>query len=265
MARQIWKILKSVNRTPEILRCTRETAQWAEISAAYTGLARLPYPHMLRLRGGERIRLEELQDLKAFWQIFLRKVYRVRATDRVILDLGANIGLFTLYAARRAPQARVVALEPFPSTFRRLLETVHDHHLDDRVTCLNIAVTGASGVRIMPTTPIPSQSRFLAPADSGRSGTEVVGKTLETVLDENDLDRVDLLKIDIEGSEYEVLLSTPPSALARISRIAMEYHADGGPYSKQQLFEHLRGAGFTVAWDMWDAKGYGVTEMVFRS
>src|ERR1700677_3694105 len=116
MPNRIWKALKNADRASEIIRCPAETRQWALVSAAYLGLVRLRYPYILRLRLGETIRLEELTDLKAFWQIFLRKVYRVQAADRVILDLGANIGIFTLYAARCAPEARVFSLEPFPST-----------------------------------------------------------------------------------------------------------------------------------------------------
>src|SRR5579863_1407108 len=117
MPNQIWKALRNMNRGPEILRCMAQTDDWARVSAAYLGLSRLQYPFVLRLRRGEQIRFEELTDLKAFWQIFLRRVYRVRSTDRNILDLGANIGMFTLYAARSAPQARIFSFEPFPSTF----------------------------------------------------------------------------------------------------------------------------------------------------
>jgi FkbM family methyltransferase len=266
MPNQIWKALKSANRGPEIIRCATETPQWAHISAAYLGLSGLQYPYLLRLRLGEPIRLEELTDLKTFWQVFLRRVYRVQAADRIILDVGANIGLFTLYAARRAPQARVFSFEPFPATFSRLLATVRDHHLDARVTCLNYAATGAGGVRVMRDGLVPSQRRTLAsPSVNGIPGIQVLGKTLEAMLDENDLPRVDVLKMDIEGSEYEVLLSTSQKVLTRINRIALEYHGDSGPYSKQQLCDHLRQAGFVVTWNVCDALGYGVTEMILKN
>jgi FkbM family methyltransferase len=261
MSHPISRALRNATRAPEILRCALETNQWAPISAAYLGLSRLQYPLVLRLRRGEQIHLEELTDLKAFWQIFLRKVYRVRATDEVILDLGANVGVFTLYAARNAPRAQVFSFEPFPSTFRRLVATVRDHHLDGRVTCLNYAAAGASGVRLMPAGQLPSQRRALAAA-SVTSGTEVIAETIESMLEENHLPHVDLLKMDIEGSEYEVLLSTPPRMLARIDRIAMEYHGDSAPYSKQQLFDHLGQAGFTVISDLCDPQGYGLAELI---
>jgi FkbM family methyltransferase len=265
MPNQIWKALTNMNRGAEIFLCMAECSDWADISTAYLGLHRLQYPFLLRLRSGEHIRLQELTDLKAFWQIFLRRVYRVRRSDRIILDLGANIGMFTLYAAGIASQARIFSYEPFPSTFDRLLATVRDHQLETRVTCLNYAVTGVSGTRVMADAAVPSQRRALTPASSSKSGTQVLGKTLEAIFEENNLHRVDLLKIDVEGSEYEILLSTPPSLLARISRIAMEYHGDSLPFSKKQLFEHLCDSGFAVSWDTCDKLGYGVTELILRN
>ena len=265
MPNAIWKALTNANRASEIIRCTAETRQWPSVSAAYLSLSRLQYPYLLRLHHGEQIRIEELTDLKAFWQIFLRRVYRVQADDKVIMDLGANIGVFTLYAARCAPHAKVLSLEPFPSTFGRLVITVRGHNLDDRVKCLNFAATGTDGARVMPDASVPSQRRALASAANGEEGTQVTGRTLEALLSENQLPQVDLLKMDIEGSEYEVLLSTPRSVLARIRRIAMEYHGDCAPYSKEQLFDHLRDAGFQVKWDVCDALGYGVTEMIRKN
>jgi len=262
---QFWKALKNADRGIEVLRCTAETPQWAAMSAAYLGFARLPFPYILQLRRGEKIQLEELTDLKTFWQIFLRRVYQVRTSDEVILDLGANIGLFSLYAARTAPQARIFSFEPFPSTFRRLSETIQNHNLGERVTCLNYAATGSDGIRIMPDVEVPSQRRALASTQSEKSGPQVLGKTLEAILDENQLARVDLLKIDIEGSEYEVLLSTSPAVLKRIRRIALEYHGDSAPYSKQQLFDHLTQAGFAALRDACDDLGYGVAELVLSS
>ena len=270
-AGQIWKALRNAVRAPEILRCAAETPQWAGISAAYLGFSHPHYPFLLQLRHEKSIPIEELTDLKAFWQIYLRRVYRVDGKDRHIIDLGANVGIFTLYAARCAQHSKILAVEPFPSTFRRLVANVRDHGLESRVTCLNAAVTSTNGVRVMPDAPVPSQRRTLlstistSALDSVSSGTQVAGKTLKVILDENQIQQVDLLKVDIESSEYEVFFSTSQHVLARIHRIAMEYHGDCAPHSKEQLFDHLRSAGFAVAWDICDAQGYGITELIRRN
>lgn len=268
MTTQIWNAMRNARRAPELLRCAVETPQWMSASAAYLGFSQPHFPFVLRLRSGEKISIEELTDLKAFWQIFLRRIYRVHTADRTIIDLGANVGAFTLYAARCAPQAKIFAVEPFPSTFSRLVKTTRDHNLDKRVTCLNFAVADADGVRIMSNASLPSQRRKLASnssPDVGGSGTPIAVKTLTIMLNENDLHHVDMLKVDIEGSEYEVLLSTSQNVLGRINRIAMEYHGDSALYSKQQLFDHLGHARFTVSWDVCDRYGYGVAELIRRS
>lgn len=258
-------LLRNTGRAPEILRCARETSQWPQITSAYLGFARLPYPSLLRLRQGECIRLQELTDVKTFWQIFLRRVYRVEASDRIILDIGANVGLFALYAARQAPTARILAVEPFPTTFERLLEAVSEHHLTERITCLNCAITGDGGTRLMGNDPLPSQRRALVPFGKSVSGIQVQSKTLSELLQEQALSRVDLLKMDIEGGEYEVLLSTSPDVLRTIRRIALEYHGDCAPHTNQQLFDHLRQAGFEVTSDVHDRLGYGVANASLRT
>jgi len=262
MPLKVFDLLKNTRRAPEIFRCARETSQWPEITSAYLGLSRLPYPSLLRLRRGDSIRLQELTDVKTFWQIFLRRVYRVEPSDRIILDIGANTGLFTLYAARQAPQAKIFAVEPFPATFKRLRQAVSEHHLAERITCLNFALTGDGGIRLMRDDLLPSQRRALVPLGKSAPGIQVEARTLEELLREHAPDRIDLLKMDIEGSEYEVLLSTSPNVLRKIRRIALEYHGDHAPNTKTQIFDRLREAGFEVTWDVQDHFGYGVAEAV---
>jgi FkbM family methyltransferase len=254
--------LKNARRAPEIVRCAAETPQWPQLSGAYLGFSELLYPSVLRLRRGERIYLRELADVKTFWQIFLRRIYRVETNDRVILDLGANVGLFALYAARQAPGANIFAVEPFPATFERLVEAVSHHGLTGRIACLNCAVTDAGGARYMGDDPLPSQRRSLLPPGRSGSGIHVQAKTLEELLREQGLNKVDLVKMDIEGCEYGVLLSSPIEVLRSIRRFALEYHGDCAPYSKGQIFDRLRKAGFKVIWDVQDDLGYGVAEAV---
>jgi FkbM family methyltransferase len=259
------QLLKNTRRAPEILRCFQETAQWQQITRAYLGFSKLTYPSLLRLRRGDHIQLQELTDLKTFWQIFLRRVYRVESSDGVILDIGANVGLFALYAAREARQARIFAVEPFPATFDRLLEVVRDQGLTDRITCLNYAITGEGGIRLMRNDAVPSQQRSLIAPGQSVSGTAVQSKTLSELLREQRLDQVDLLKMDIEGGEYEVLLSTPPDILRSIRRIAVEYHGNCAPHHKAEIFDQLHRAGFKVTWDVQDHLGYGVAEAVMSA
>jgi hypothetical protein len=76
-------------------------------------------------------------------------------------------------------------------------------------------------------------------------------ETVETVTlaDAFDADRIgdcDFLKIDCEGSEYDILRGCPPAILARVQRIALEFHEWTSGQDHRELVELLRARGFTV-------------------
>ena len=171
-----------------------------------------------------RHRFEEFYDLETLWQIFFHRVYDVRPSDRVVIDAGANIGLFACYATRRSPAARVVCIEPFPATYERLRQTIRANRLDDRVTCLNQALDSSEGTAAMTSAAEASQMYRLASGDRGAGSVTVRTLTLARLIEDLATDTIDLLKMDIEGSEYNVLLTTPREILHRIRRINVEYH-----------------------------------------
>jgi FkbM family methyltransferase len=211
--------------------------------------------------------------LVVFWLIFARRHYPVQTSDRVIVDVGANIGLFTLYAAREAPAARIISIEPFPETCQRLSQLVKANRLDERVIIVNCAISGSSGVAAMDAASgIPSQykrihseaTRALNPKYRGpaaiaqpEGGVPVRAETLQEVLDDVKGAPADLLKMNIHGSEYEVLMSAP---LHEFRRIAVQYHdlPAEARIGKKDLFEHLERAGFRLVSDEDTGRGSGL-------
>jgi len=266
----------NLKRIREVFTCCRETRQWLAVTLAYLGLRSLSYPCELRLRSGEVLTLKERMDLIIFWLIFMHRHYPVQRLDRVIVDVGANIGLFTLYAAREAPEAHIVTIEPFPATCRSLMELVDRNRLGDRVTVLNCAVAGSSGVGAMDCAPqMPSQYRRVyssttvglnanhrGDAGNAQPGDGVIVRTvtLAQALDSAKVTNADFVKMNIHGSEYEVLMSTPASALRRLKRIAVQYHdlSAEAKIGKNELFEHLRGIGFRLESDRDTRRGAGL-------
>jgi len=268
--------LANFRRVREILACLRETGQWLPITLDYLGLHRVRYPYKLRLRTGENIILREHTDAVVFWMVFVRRHYPVAPSHRVIVDIGANSGMFSLYAARQAPAARIVAVEPFPDTRAQLQELVDANHLRDRVTILECAVTSSTAERTMDSaTGIPSQYRRIysletktlnashrgpAGARQDDRGVPVQSRTLGFVLDHADTPVVDLVKLNIHGSEYDVLLRTNPSVLQRCRQIAVQYHELPAEMQlgKEQIIEHLRRLGFNLMADEDTHRGSGL-------
>jgi len=115
-----------------------------------------------------------------------------------VVDVGANVGFFSLMAARRFPGARIVAIEPVPQLFDCLT-----HNLGDRshTLLLNVAVSDSAETVQMSYSPMDSEVSKVT--SSGEVSVEA--RTLDDVAQEYGLETVDLLKVDVEGFEAHVL------------------------------------------------------------
>lgn len=142
--------------------------------------------------------------------------------QHAVLDLGANIGAFSLWAAA-AGAARVIAIEADPANYDRLLRNLAANpELAQRVRPIH----GAAG---------PARQYESVPTDScGGSWVEpdqdgsIPGYPLGDLLDIVEGDRIQV-KCDIEGGEYELFASAVDGDLLRINQLVMEYHQPGIP------------------------------------
>ena len=203
-------------------------------------LGRTGRPARYFLRDG-RVLVDEPGTLAGtFAVVFVRREYGVFRDLRTIVDIGANMGTFAVYAAGLCPQARILCVEPEMNNFSRLTEHLRLNGLSDRVTALPIAVCGRAGTRRLALRDSPVHS--LVAAQSDERFMDVPCTTLPDLLRDNGLPHVDLLKINCEGMEYEILGSLAAADVAGIDRIRMEYHnLDGeqrnGPSARARLEE----------------------------
>jgi FkbM family methyltransferase len=250
---------RHLQRWPEVLRCRSASTDWWKLSSNYVGLSAFT-AFETSLRDGNRYRLEEYYDLETLWQIYFHRAYKLEPTDRVIVDAGANIGLFSCFAAASLPKCRIYSAEPFPSTYKRLERHVRSNGFLSRIHCFQAALAGAPGHVAMAAEGSSSQRVHVVEVDADAGGgrpteghasavaeaiVEVEAVTLGDFLNGLDEQQVDLLKMDIEGSEYEVLLAASTRDLDRVKRINLEYHAKPG-FTKRDILEHLVRCGFHI-------------------
>jgi FkbM family methyltransferase len=120
--------------------------------------------------------------------------------DAVLLDIGASLGTVSAAMAQRLDQGRIIAVEAAPSVHPSLRETIR-RASDSRITLVEAAVSDHIGVTTFHQDPNGSGWGFLSPD----GGTEVNTITVDQIAADLGLNRVDFIKIDVEGGELAVL------------------------------------------------------------
>ncbi len=206
------------------------------------------------LRNGAFIALRaHQQDATIFRRIFAQDEYRLRAWENQlhgdVVDLGANVGLFACRIAQHA--ARVICYEPMPANFARLQENTASYR---QVTCVRAAVSDQAGsMRIYCPINTSCSGGFtqypVADLHQTQAFEDVPATTLAAVFAAHAVARCALLKLDVEGGEYDILYAAPADVLGRIERIVGEYHnvrPDDPRAQMTALAAHLNQHGFDV-------------------
>ena len=221
--------------------------------------------HDFSMRGGH-------SDHHTFRRVFLTDEYRLRRGPwDTVIDLGGNIGCVARRVARHA--RRVIVVEPDPLNLELLRPNLAGY---GHVEVFAGAVGGASGPRKLHFTGSGrwgSRSTLFHDVQAQRinaadAAVEVSVTTLDALFADYAIERCDLLKIDVEGAEYEIFASASPDTLARIQRIVGEYHdvSPEDPRTRIAAFARsLEQAGFRVETKpsrKWDNQGLFFAERV---
>lgn len=161
-------------------------------------------------------------------EIFFEKVYtphplKIQPGD-VVIDIGANIGIFSIFA-EKCRAKKIIACEPFPPNLKLIQKNVKKNKCDS-ITVVPMAISDHIGMSKMYLTHLDAGNLLF---DHTTIGTltkyiEIKTVTLEMLVKIYKLEHIDFLKIDCEGSEGNIILSTPDYIWKKVNQIAMEYH-----------------------------------------
>ncbi|MBB5855628.1 FkbM family methyltransferase [Amycolatopsis umgeniensis] len=171
--------------------------------------------------------------------------------EGVILDIGANVGLFSIYAKRQKPNATLIAFEPIPASVSALRRNIELHGMTGvtvyplalgEVDRKDVAFTYYPGMPGNSTRhPETKNEHFAAQAVEVRVEVATVSSVLAR---HPELERVDLVKIDVEGSELEVLAGLSEGDWAKIQSWVIEISDADGQLGV--LRKTLESHGYTV-------------------
>lgn len=228
---------------PQIWRCHRYFSDWRRLLLAYTELRHLSGAESFRLRTPEKLYITawEPVDVVTIFDVFCRPEYRVQPTDTLILDIGANIGAFTMYAAIKAPKATIIAYEPVSYVYERLVQQCDQGSLGARIKLVNAAVgKNDERRRILLGNNDAVSSLYSQPGFSPADEVDVL--SINSVL-ESMKERVSLLKMDCEGAEWDILDALSEESIRNVDRVCLEYHLLGH-HNWRHLLARIQG------WDL---------------
>ena len=168
--------------------------------------------------------------------IFFNEEYSfLPVNDRDVIDIGANIGDSSIYFAVRGAK-RVIAVEPFPINYNSAKKNIATNNLSDKIHLLHAGCSDKDGSITINS----SQKGGISSLNKTENGTKISLITLEDILEKFNIKSA-ILKIDCEGCEYDVILSTSKRTLQKFTDIFIEYH-----YGYKNLKEKLENCGFNV-------------------
>lgn len=185
------------------------------------------YPWRVRLRtptGPVELLVPHPHDVRTVNEVFHRQDYG-RGAPQVVVDIGGNIGVSAVWFLSRSTSARVHVWEPVPHNLDTLRVNVAP--FADRCVIHDAALAPAAGPATFLVDPVGRYSGLaeFQPGADGKVAVQVeceaVAEALRAVLKAEG--RIDLLKIDTEGSEEVILAAIPADVRAAISQIVYEY------------------------------------------
>jgi FkbM family methyltransferase len=194
-------------------------------------------------KGGRRftLLLRSPADLATVGEVLVDDLYDVADVDdaRVIVDLGSHIGTSIVFFRQRHPGAEIHGFEPDPESFGALQANVGAL---EGVTIDPRAVAAGRGEAVFHSSANSLASSLVA-GDGQAVRVRTVG--LDGIIEELALDRIDLLKLDVEGAEYELLPLVARGELG-VSVLCVEMHPTRGLAAAVRAFRDLLAAGFRV-------------------
>jgi FkbM family methyltransferase len=160
-------------------------------------------------------------DVSAFEQVFVKLQYElaIDGQPKLIIDGGANVGYTTIYFANRWPRARIVAVEPEASNYAVLQKNVAAY---PNVTAVQAALW-SKRTYLEIQNPGDDNWAFRVRPSEARNDGSFEAITVQELIERAGSDRVDILKLDIEGAEKEVF-SSDYSWLKNVQAMVLELH-----------------------------------------
>ncbi|WP_428326208.1 FkbM family methyltransferase [Nitrosopumilus sp.] len=234
-----------MNKIKFLIQTIQKIKNWHIIPLVYFGLYNKKY-FILEFKNGLKCKLRTKEtDIHAFANVWLVQEYKsigFKIDENIpIIDVGAHVGLFALYASQFCKKGKILCFEPVKENFQLLQENIKMNKLTN-ILLYNKAVSAKDEkIKI-----------FLDENDSAAHNIfekkdrfeEIESVSIQTIIEDNNLEECNI-KLDCEGAEFEILKNLSKNHIKIIKKICLEYHIINENFDdlsnlKKSLKEHFR-------------------------
>lgn len=188
--------------------------------------------------GGEDSLILDLVD-----EIFIKKVYNPKFlsinSNDIVMDLGANIGVFSLYAAKMGAN-KIYSVEPLQKNVKLIKKNFEINKLK-KPTTIKMAVSDKIAVKKFYLGDIDSHGLLFGHHSQNiNKFLKVKTTNLSDIFKKYKIKKLDFLKIDCEGSEGEIVGQSGKKIWEKINKVAIEYHDDISTMSHEKIVEKMK-------------------------
>ncbi len=231
-----------------LIKATNVFKNWYLYPLVYFSIIKRDYI-IFETYSGLKIKLRTRStDLMALTNVWLVEEYsgsnfRINAND-IIIDIGAHIGLFTLYASQYCKNGTIFCFEPVNENYDILVDIITQNNLKNVKPFKSAVSKSESTITIYRNKDEAGHSMFSFTSHA----LKVDSISLKKIIDENSINQCNLIKMDCEGAEYEIIESLPLEYFKKISKLIIEYHfADSKPKLVNDLKTKLMTASFKIS------------------
>ena len=206
-------------------------------------------PIKLCLRNGISFNISERNNFETIDEVWRNRIQTKELSlpsSGIVIDIGANIGAFSLMAAEQLHEGLVLSYEPEVNNYSALVKNIAYNKLENKVKPIQLAVSDKVGEQFL-FLGEASGYHSISPSESTNAFDEteremVKTTTLSELFRENKISNCAFLKMDCEVAEKSILLNADLNDLKKISKIVIECH---NGYS--EIIQRLKGAGFKIS------------------
>ncbi len=205
---------------------------------------------IIEFKNGLKCIIRNKSDAIAFLEVFFLNTndwideFKIKEKD-IVIDIGAHVGYFSIHSSINAKNGKIFAFEPYDKSFEVLMKNLNINKIKN-VIPQNLGVSKDTGTSTLYLKKNFSIGNSIYKNSNLDLKINIKTISVQDIIKNNDIQKIDILKLDCEGAEYEILLNLDQKTLIKIKKIVAEMHPNIENFKIEQVKKFLIKNGFDV-------------------